>query len=103
MLGQDKSIILSEIKLIITMIIWGIIHTAFAFLLYTSSVQILQAQTIAVLSYIDPVVAVILSATLLRERLGWLQILGGILILGSAYISENKRKLEDGNILEKPL
>lgn len=69
-------------------LILGIVHTGIAYLLYFSSLQGLKGQTIAVLSYIDPVFAVIISALLLKESLGGLQILGGILILGSSFISE---------------
>lgn len=69
-------------------LILGIVHTGVAYLLYFSSLQELKGQTIAVLSYIDPVFAVIISAVVLKEQLGILQIIGGILILGSSFLSE---------------
>lgn len=69
-------------------LILGIVHTGIAYLLYFSSLQGLKGQTIAVLSYIDPVFAIIISAVILKEQLGFLQIIGGILILGSSFLSE---------------
>lgn len=69
-------------------LILGIVHTGIAYLLYFSSFQGLKGQTIAVLSYIDPVFAIIISAVILKEQLGFLQIIGGVLILGSSFLSE---------------
>lgn len=69
-------------------LILGIVHTGIAYLLYFSSLQGLKGQTIAVLSYIDPVFAIIISAVILKEQLGLLQIIGGVLILGSSFLSE---------------
>lgn len=69
-------------------LILGIVHTGIAYLFYFSSLQELKGQTIAVLSYIDPVFAVVISAIFLKESLGILQIIGGILILGSSFLSE---------------
>lgn len=69
-------------------LILGIVHTGIAYLLYFSSLQGLKGQTIAVLSYIDPVFAIIISAIILKEQLEFLQIIGGVLILGSSFLSE---------------
>ncbi|VEH38391.1 DMT family transporter [uncultured Fusobacterium sp.] len=69
-------------------LILGMVHTGLAYLLYFSSLKELKGQTIAVLSYIDPISAVIISAIFLREKMGLLQIAGGILILGSTFVSE---------------
>lgn len=69
-------------------LILGVVHTGIAYMLYFSSLQELKGQTIAVLSYIDPVFAVVISALILHENLGLLQIIGGVLILGSSFLSE---------------
>ncbi len=69
-------------------LILGIVHTGIAYLLYFSSLQGLKGQTIAVLSYIDPVFAVVISSVFLREEITFLQIVGGVLILGSSFLSE---------------
>lgn len=74
------------------MIFLGVVHTGFAYALYFSSLKELKGQTIAVLSYIDPITAVLISALFLGEQLTIFQIIGGILILGSTFISEIQGK-----------
>lgn len=76
-------------------LILGVVHTGLAYLLYFSSLKELKGQTIAVMSYIDPISAVIISAIFLRERMGLLQIAGGVLILGSTLISELTKNKEE--------
>ena len=72
-----------------------IVHTGLAYALYFGSVERLPAHTLALLSYIDPVVAVLLSALLLHEALTLPTALGAVLILGAAAAGEltgEKRK-----------
>ena len=70
------------------LILVGIVHTGFAYYLYFGSMEALPAQSLAILSYIDPVTAVLLSALILREPLTSAAIIGAFLILGAALISE---------------
>ncbi|MDR4887365.1 DMT family transporter [Fredinandcohnia sp. QZ13] len=70
------------------LLIVGIIHTGVAYLLYFSVLKKLKGQTIAVMSYIDPISAVIMAAIILNENMGFVQMVGGVLILGSTFISE---------------
>ena len=86
-----------DIKSLILLIIVGILHTGLAYLLYFTAIKDVEGQSIAILSYIDPIFAVILSGLLLNERLTLIQILGGILILGSAFISEYGKKASNKN------
>ena len=72
----------------VLLIVVGIVHTGIAYALYFGSMKHLRAQTIAVFSYLDPVIAVILSAVLLHEKMTLWGILGTVLILGSALYSE---------------
>ena len=65
----------------------GIIHTGLAYALYFGSMDGLAVQSIAVLSYIDPVSALLFSALLLKEPLTWVHLIGACLIIGSAMIS----------------
>lgn len=69
-------------------LIIGIVHTGIAYALYFGSMKDLKAQSIAVLSYIDPVFALLLSAGVLHEKLSVFGVAGAVLILGSALISE---------------
>lgn len=68
--------------------VMGILHTGIAYALYFRSLEKLSAKTISVLCYLDPVIAVVLSAVFLREPLTPLGIFGTVLVLGSALYSE---------------
>ncbi len=70
----------------------GVVHTGVTYALYFGSMQRLRAQTVAVLSYIDPVFALLLSAAVLHESLTPLGIVGAVLIIGSAIISETAKE-----------
>lgn len=73
------------------LLILGIIHTGFSYFLYFSGLNALKGQTAALLSYIDPLTAILLSSLLLKESLSIFQILGIILILGSTFINEMEK------------
>ena len=66
----------------------AVVHTGIAYLLYFGSLQGLPAQRAAIMIYIDPVVAVLLSALLLHQPMSLPQIVGTVLILGAALVSE---------------
>ena len=70
----------------------GLVHTGVAYALYFDSMKELKAQTLAIFSYIDPIVAIILSALLLKESMGLYGIIGAVLVLGSTFISEMPEK-----------
>ncbi len=70
------------------LLVVGIVHTGVTYCLYFSSLRDLPGQKAAILSYIDPLVAVIISVTVLGEAMGLLQILGGALILGFTLWNE---------------
>ena len=70
------------------LLVVGVVHTGIAYALYFGSLMQLKAQTAANLSYIDPVVAVLRSALVLREHMRLLSGLGAILVLGAAVVSE---------------
>ena len=73
---------------ILMLVLVGIIHTGIAYTLYFGSMSNVKAQTVAIFGYIDPVVAIILSALILRERMGMLEIIGAVLILGATLVCE---------------
>lgn len=88
LITADVSIASLDIKALICLMIVGIVHTGFAYMIYFSSITGLKAQTVAIFSYIDPVIAIILSALLLKEEMGLFGIVGAVLILGSTLFSE---------------
>ncbi len=69
-----------------------LVHTGFCYALYFGSMDGLPAQTFALFSYIDPVVAVLLSALLLNEPLTPLTGIGAVLVLGAAVLGELPEK-----------
>ena len=75
---------------VLLLAVMGIVHTGIAYAMYFGSMDGLSVQTIAVFSYIDPVSALLFSALLLREPLSILNIIGAVMIIGSAMISEIK-------------
>lgn len=77
-----------DVTAIVLIIIVGIVHTGVCYALYFGSANFLKAQTLAIFSYIDPVVAVLLSALFLHEPMNIFSIVGAVLILGAALISE---------------
>jgi drug/metabolite transporter (DMT)-like permease len=70
------------------LIIVSIVHTGIAYILYFTAIKSLKGQTIAVLCYIDPISAIIMSSVFLGEKLTVVQIFGGILILGTTFLNE---------------
>lgn len=72
----------------ILLLVVGIVHTGISYTMYFDSLKKLNTTTVAVFSYLDPVIAVILSAVLLKEHMTVANIIGTVLILGSALYSE---------------
>ncbi len=88
LLTEDISSEMLTGQTILLLLTVGIIHTGLAYTLYFSAIKELKAQTAAIFSYIDPLTAVLLSALLLKEQLNADIIIGAVLILGSAMLSE---------------
>lgn len=72
------------------LLVVGIVHTGITYCLYFSSLKELPGQKVAILSYIDPLVAILISVTILGETMTVLQAVGGILILGFTLWNEVK-------------
>ena len=69
-----------------SLLVVGVGYTGIAYTLYFSSLRYLKGQEAAILSYIDPLVAVLVSVTVLAESVTWLQAAGGAMILGLSLI-----------------
>lgn len=70
------------------LLVVGIVHTGITYCMYFSALRELPGQKVAILSYIDPLVAVLVSVVILRETMQPLQIVGGLLILGFTLWNE---------------
>ena len=85
----NKSYLISyDIKTISILLMLGIIHTGFAYCLYFDSINTLSPIKIAIIGYVEPVMSVLIGALFLDESMDTYAIIGALLILGSAIISE---------------
>lgn len=82
----------SDLRGIIFLIIIGVIHTGFAYVMNLGSVAKVPAGTVAVLSYTDPVVAILLEAVVLVTLPSWTVIAGAVLILGATAVASLEKK-----------
>ena len=72
----------------INLLIVGLVHTGLCYCLYFSALKDLPGQKAAILSYVDPLVAVLISVTFLQEPMSPVQWVGGALILGATLVNE---------------
>ena len=95
---EKISLVGVSIQSMIILLVVGVVHTGIAYLLYFTVIQKIESQTVAIYSYVDPISAIIMSAIILSESMSLIQVIGGILILGSTFISEvysNKMKSQE--------
>lgn len=91
---QDISAVAFSPATIALIIYIGIVNTGIAYALYFGSMAGLKAQTVAIISYIDPILAVFISAVVMHEPMTLMTLIGAVLVIGSTLISElpEKRK-----------
>lgn len=98
LIKTDFSTITITTELVIYVLIFGIILTGVAYVLYLGSMEKLESIHVVILSYVEPVASVLLSVIVLHEHLSALGIIGGIMILGSTLacelIKDKKRNTE---------
>ena len=90
LLTEDVRALRFTPQVALLLLVVGVVHTGLAYVLYFGSIADVSAQTAALLSYIDPVVAVLLSLTLLHESMSPAAILGAALVIGAMALSELK-------------
>ena len=95
-LTVDSSSIKATPFMILMLIILGIVHTGGAFFAYFSAIHGLESQKVALLTYLDPVVAVFISKFILKEEISLLAMVGAMLLIGSlvAYEFINHNKMD---------
>ncbi|MBE5867450.1 MAG: EamA/RhaT family transporter [Lachnospiraceae bacterium] len=76
----------------INLLIVGLVHTGLTYCFYFSALKEIPGQRAAILSYVDPLVAVLISVTILGETMTLWQIIGGAMILGFTIWNEWKTK-----------
>ncbi|MBQ7713962.1 MAG: EamA family transporter [Oscillospiraceae bacterium] len=95
LLTEDVSAAVFTPTVVALLLVVGFVHTGVAYALYFGSMDALPAHTLALLGYLDPVLAVLFSALLLREPMTPLQALGAALILCAAVTAELPEKADD--------
>ena len=85
--GDYTGISLTTKDVLLTLLA-GIVNTGITYLIYFKAITKIKAETISIFSFIDPVVALILSAIVLDQRLTALGIIGAVIILVSSFASE---------------
>ena len=79
-------------KSAILLVVVGVVHTGFAYLLYFGAMKKLKSQTVAILSYIDPASAIILSSIVFVQLPTVHEFIGVVLIMSAAALSEIRIK-----------
>ena len=79
-------------KSLILLLVVGVVHTGFAYLLYFGAIKKLKSQTVAILSYIDPASAIILSSVVFLQLPTLYEFVGVVLIMTAAILSESRKK-----------
>lgn len=74
------------------LLIIGIVHTALALTLYFEGIKWVKVQHVGILSYLDPLSAIVFALLFLGEIPGIFSVFGGILILLSSYLVVRRRK-----------
>ena len=74
------------------LLIVGLVHTGITYCLYFTALKDIPGQEAAILSYVDPLVAVMISVFVLGEPMTVVQIIGGLLILGFTLWNEIRPK-----------
>lgn len=83
-------------------LILGIINTGIGFWLFFSGMEGLKGQSIAMLSYVDPFVAILISTIILQEQMTIVQMIGGVLLLSSTFVSEIKLVNFSKQLMKRP-
>lgn len=72
----------------VSLLVVGLVHTGVTYCLYFTAVEHIPGQEVAILSYIDPLVAVVIGVAVLGEPLTIQQLIGGVMILGFTLWNE---------------
>ena len=88
LITDDLESVTFSASAVILVLIVGFVHTGLAYSLFFAGIDGLPAQTAAILCYIDPITALILSSLILHEHMDIYGIIGAIAVIGAAFISE---------------
>ncbi len=75
-------------KTVAIVLMLGILHTGIAYCFYYDGMARLPLATYAILGYLEPVIAVLISTLILSEPMNLIGWIGTVLIIGAAVVSE---------------
>ncbi len=79
---------LINIQVLFLILIVGLFHTGIAYALYFAAIKKVKAQTVAIYSYIDPILAIILSTCFLKQDISVFGWIGAVIVLVATFLSE---------------
>ena len=85
--GELASVQIS-LRSVLLLLVVSIVHTGLPYAMYFGAIGRLPAQTVALMSYLDPITALLLSAFVLHEKLSVFGIIGAVLVLGATVLSD---------------
>lgn len=86
--GNGLNLSTVDMKTMLLIIVLGVLHGGIGFYLFFTGMKGMDTQSIAVLSYLDPLTSLLVSVMLIGEKMSGQQILGAVLLLGSIGVSE---------------
>lgn len=95
LITTDFASIVWDPMMIVYILILGIVHTGIAYIFYLGPMPFMSTQSIAILSYVEPILSILLSFLVLHEELSYIAWIGAILMLGATIISEIRFKKAD--------
>lgn len=78
---------------IVLLMVLGLVRTGLGFLLFFVGIKGLKTQKIAMLSYLDPLTAVLISFLFFQEKMTTYQIIGACLICGATFVGTISRNV----------
>lgn len=93
----DRGELSFSVTTVVLLLLVGVLHTGVAYTVYFKTLPFVTSQNVALFAYIDPVVAVVLSALVLKEEISVFVFFGAVVIILSAVLSElydNEQKLK---------
>ena len=87
LIAEENDLAALGLPAILMLLVVGVVHTGLCYAFYFSSVKDLEAQTVAIFSYLDPIVAVVLSL-FIGEEMSLLMGVGAVLVITSLLVSE---------------
>lgn len=78
----------NDIRTVVLILLIGVVNAGLAYIFYYGPMPHLPVQTIAIIGYLESVECVLISVLAFKEPLSVLGVIGAVLIIGAAIVSE---------------